>query len=180
MQKPARAHPTRFYLEHYKTLQNQLQLYTVRQEGHGASFAQDFYSRMRLQATANPDLSNQLKLFASNLDRIAQRNVSLLALDCLRDESKAHALPSEASYLRFFKLPRAIKLRLYCFPASSRTLILFNGDVKSTKYPQDCPQVGSHFRRALVLARALEDVKHDWTISPDNKLYLDPPYFEIG
>jgi len=180
MQQPTRPQPTRFYIKHFRTLANGLQLYTVQQEGHGASYAADFYSRMNQQAASDSRLAKQLRLFDSNLDRIALRNVSLLTLDCLRDEGKAHALPSEAEYLRYFKLPRNITLRLYCYPASSRTLILFNGDVKTTKYPKDCPQVGPHFRRAIRLARTLEEVQAEWTVSPDNKLHLDPPYFEIG
>lgn len=63
-----------------------------------------------------------------------------------------------------------IDLRLYCFPAGPRTLILFNGDVKTHDDPEQCPQVRPHFLLAKRLGRILEKECPDWELTADNRL----------
>lgn len=172
--------PTYLLIEHFATLPQQLQLYSVRRDEEGQkALATDFYARMRQRIRDDPSLQPAWEAFDTNLDRIARRNYSLLAVDCLRSEEKATALPSKPSYLYRMGLAPPIDFRLYCFPAGPRTLILFNGDIKTHQNPDHCLQVGPHFRLAKRLARSLEKVQSEWEIGPDNTIHPDPFEFEF-
>lgn len=48
-------------------------------------------------------------------------------------------------------------LRLYCLPLNKQVVILFSGGIKTTEKAQDCPNVGSHFRLANKLAKAIDE-----------------------
>ena len=54
-------------------------------------------------------------------------------------------------------------LRLYCFRASESVVFLFNGDVKTKQYPQDCDNVRGHFKIANILSKLLDQafIKND-------------------
>lgn len=47
-------------------------------------------------------------------------------------------------------------LRLYCYRLNEHVVILFSGDIKTTKYAQDCPNVARHFKEANQLTRAID------------------------
>lgn len=51
---------------------------------------------------------------------------------------------------------KANNLRLYCLRANQHVVILFGGDIKTTKYPQDCPNVKPHFKLANRLTKAID------------------------
>lgn len=51
---------------------------------------------------------------------------------------------------------KANNIRLYCLRANEKVVFLFNGDIKTTHYPQDCPNVKSHFKRANQLTKAID------------------------
>ena len=170
MQQPAHVPPVCFHIRHFATYPNELQLYSIQRAVDAASFAADFFTRMRKLAATDLILRAQLELFEINVDRIARRNRSLFEHNCLRPEEKAAALPSKDRYLRSLGLEPPIDLRLYCFPAGPRTLILFNGDVKTHDDPEQCPQVRPHFLLAKRLGRILEKECPDWELTADNRL----------
>lgn len=57
-------------------------------------------------------------------------------------------------------------LRLYTFRVNESVVFLFNGDIKTTKYAQDCPNVGPYFHLAnqltAALQKALEEKEIKW------------------
>ena len=52
---------------------------------------------------------------------------------------------------------KANNLRLYCLRANPNVVILFSGDIKTTRKAQDCPNVKTHFRFANQLTKALDN-----------------------
>ena len=170
MQQPTRILPVCFHVRHFATHPNELQLYSIQRDVDPITFAADFFARMKKLAAADPTVQAQLNLFLINIDRIARRNHSLFERNCLRPEEKATALPSKGGFLRSLGLAPPIDLRLYCFPVGPRTLILFNGDVKTHDDPEQCPQVGPHFRLAKRLGRILEQEYPYWDLTDDNRL----------
>lgn len=48
-------------------------------------------------------------------------------------------------------------LRLYCLRANEHVVFLFNGDIKTTKYAQDCPNVKTHFKLANQLTKSIDN-----------------------
>lgn len=170
MQQPTRVPPVCFHIRHFAAYPNGLQLFSIQRDVDPISFAADFFARMKKLAAADPVIQAQLKLFLINIDRIDHRNRSLFDHNCLRPEEKAAALPSKDRYLPSLGLAPPIALRLYCFPAGPRTLILFNGDVKTHDDPEQCPRVRPHFLLAKRLGRILERECPDWELTADNRL----------
>lgn len=99
----------------------------------------------------------------------------------------ASALPPkgkdrEPSYTELGKT-KANNIRLYCLRANENVVFLFNGDIKTTHYAQECPNVKVHFAfanqltKAIDLAFAEKDIvwNDDFTLidcSSDFKLFL--------
>ena len=48
-------------------------------------------------------------------------------------------------------------LRLYCLRANEHVVFLFSGGIKTTQYPQDCPNVRTHFLLANQLTKAIDE-----------------------
>lgn len=48
-------------------------------------------------------------------------------------------------------------LRLYCFRANEAVVFLFNGDIKTKQYAQDCDNVRQHFKLANLLSKLLQE-----------------------
>lgn len=95
----------------------------------------------------------------------------------LRFENSANALPPKQRLV-----PREIRsnhhnpLRLYCYHVTSQIVILFSGGLKTTHNPKDCPNVRSHFNRAIQLADELDELFRDREIRVDgNELSCDRP-----
>lgn len=74
----------------------------------------------------------------------------------LRFEKKAHAFPPKA---KFLKVDFTANLRLYCMLIGSRTVILFNGAIKSegARTAEECPNVRPYFRFANDACAAIEN-----------------------
>ncbi len=51
---------------------------------------------------------------------------------------------------------KANNIRLYCFRANENVVFLFNGDIKTARYAQDCPNVKNHFILANQLTKAID------------------------
>lgn len=73
-------------------------------------------------------------------------------------------------------------LRLYTFRVNESIVFLFSGAVKTTKYAQECPNVGSHFHQAnqltAALQKAFEEKEIRWN---EDGTYIDyDPNFEIN
>lgn len=106
----------------------------------------------------------------------------------------ARALPPkgknrEPSYVEFSKTTGKNEntpnnLRLYCFRASESVVFLFNGDIKTKQYPQDCDNVRPHFKLANKLSKLLDQAiinkeiqwNEDWSdirVEDDFKLEWD-------
>lgn len=99
----------------------------------------------------------------------------------------ASALPPkgkdrEPSYTELGKTT-ANNIRLYCLRANENVVFLFNGDIKTKHYAQDCPNVKDHFIVANKLTKAIDlafvekDIvwNDDFTLinySSDFKLYF--------
>ena len=72
----------------------------------------------------------------------------------------ASALPPKGKdkkpcYTEFGK-SKANNIRLYCLRANEHVVFLFNGDIKTTHYAQDCPNVKDHFTLANQLTKAID------------------------
>lgn len=78
---------------------------------------------------------------------------------------------------------KANNIRLYCLRANEKVVFLFNGDIKTKQYAQDCPNVKSHFKQANQLTKAIDAafrekdiqwIENDSLISFENdfKLFL--------
>jgi hypothetical protein len=52
---------------------------------------------------------------------------------------------------------KANNIRLYCLRANQHVVFLFNGDIKTTKNAQDCPNVKKHFKLANQLTKTIDN-----------------------
>ena len=55
-------------------------------------------------------------------------------------------------------------LRLYCFVANEHVVFLFNGGIKTTQFPYDCPNVGAYFKQANYLTRKIDELFQEKTV----------------
>lgn len=55
-----------------------------------------------------------------------------------------------------YGITKANNIRLYCLRANESVVFLFNGDIKTTQYAQDCPNVKKHFKLANQLTKAID------------------------
>ncbi|MBC5841800.1 hypothetical protein H8R23_10320 [Flavobacterium sp. F-380] len=53
-------------------------------------------------------------------------------------------------------IKKANNIRLYCLRANESVVFLFNGDIKTAKKAQDCPNVKKHFKLANQLTKAID------------------------
>lgn len=53
-------------------------------------------------------------------------------------------------------IKKANNIRLYCLRANESVVFLFNGDIKTAKQAQDCPNVKKHFKLANQLTKAID------------------------
>ena len=76
------------------------------------------------------------------------------------ETADASALPPtgiqrKPSYTENGKI-KANNLRLYCLRANQHVVFLFDGDIKTTKHAQDCPNVRDYFKKANQLTKAID------------------------
>lgn len=56
---------------------------------------------------------------------------------------------------------KANTLRLYCLRANESVVFLFNGDIKTKRTAQECPNVRPHFKLANKLTKAIDEAFKD-------------------
>lgn len=104
----------------------------------------DFITRME---AAYPKKLNQLLQVIQN---IGNRYGAIKTIH-FKHERNADALPP--SYFNFSYFPdeptSPYGIRLYCAVLSTEVVVLYNGDLKTTHFPNDCPNVARHFHFAL-------------------------------
>ncbi len=85
-----------------------------------------------------------------------------------RHEGNADALPNNVPLEIIDANEADFGLRLYCIRISDDIVILLNGDIKTARDPNDCPNVGGHFKRARKIARLLDQARADNEINFQN------------
>lgn len=108
-------------------------------------------------------------------------------IEDFRPENRANALPPKGKDRKPVYIEKGKKspndLRLYCFYANKYVVFLFNGDIKTTKKAQDCPQVGPHYKMADRLASCINDlfIKKEifWINNDQNIDFDDDLIFEL-
>ncbi len=177
-----------YHLESFRQYE-QLHYYTLRRELEDGSLAarslaEDFFWRMQRE-NSHPWHWSVFKQLIRNLGRDCR---SALAENLLHHEDAAKALPPH-KVARWLGQPDTEEdepapeagdnmYRLYCYPASEKIIILFNGDWKTAYKVRDCPQVRPHFLFAQRAAAALDEWPREWSASgqtllpPDLTLWL--------
>lgn len=59
---------------------------------------------------------------------------------------------------------KANNIRLYCLRANENVVFLFDGDIKTSQYAQECPNVKNHFKLANQLTKAIDKAFRDGEI----------------
>jgi len=98
-----------------------------------------------------------------------------------RPESGAHALPGQVDQDLMDANPDDFGIRVYCGLLREDLVLLLNGDVKTKLDPNDCPNVGPHFRLAKRLVNALLKAEREGFIRfTSGGIEMDDDYeFEI-
>jgi hypothetical protein len=78
-----------------------------------------------------------------------------------RHEGPAFALPGKVDQALIESNPADFGIRLYCGLLRPDLVILLNGDIKTRHNPDECPNVGPHFRNAVKLIRVLLKAERD-------------------
>jgi len=154
-----------------------VKIYTVQIEEDGENRPlkefEDWIQRHRL----NPSVQDEFKSIRNWIQVISEGRHDLKRL--LRPEAAAHALPPRT---KFLKTQYSEQLRLYAMVIGRKTLILFNGGIKTAATAQDCPNVARFFHEANQLSNGIEralrerilDVDYDsGTINNPEKTEID-------
>lgn len=78
-----------------------------------------------------------------------------------RHEGPAFALPGKVDQTLIESNPGDFGIRLYCGLLRPDLVLLLNGDIKTKRNPDECPNVGPHFRNAVKLVRILLKAESD-------------------
>lgn len=142
----------RYIIEEYKNYPA-VTLYTIKMEKKKFSETDEFMNRY----LHNEKYAEDFQTIVYFLQRISEKG----ALErYLRPERKASAIPIVSN-----------KLRLYCIRISDQILILGNGNVKTAKRVQDCPNCFPYFEQANEVAKAIRrSIRHKQTAIRDKKL----------
>lgn len=122
----------------------------------------DFLNRMEDVSEIETDLGNLLLW----IEEIGEKYGAIKS-KFFRHESKsgeASALPPSRSTMEHHEIIIEEQLRLYCLVANEHLVFLFNGGIKTTKNPEDCPNVGPYFRQANYLATKIDELFLERTI----------------
>jgi hypothetical protein len=63
-------------------------------------------------------------------------------------------------------------LRLYCCRFTPGIVVLYNGDLKTKHYPDDCPNVSGHFKFALRATKSIDQAREDGYVQFDGTRLL--------
>ena len=128
--------------------------YSVLREGEEQNMFLEFINRVM----KNDRLAEDLHLLQNWIKRIGDKYGA--QQQYFRHEQVANALPPGFS-------DTVHHLRLYCMRISENAVILFSGDVKTTRYAQECPNVGPHFKEALRLTKKIDEAIREKQIKID-------------
>lgn len=101
----------------------------------------------------------------------------LASVHFFRQEREAHALPPPSNITH-----KSCSLRWYCLRLNYKSVILFNGGIKTARKAQDCKNVSSHFEQAGKLSlRIWEEIDNEEVTidSSDNLIVRENYYFEL-
>jgi hypothetical protein len=131
--------------------------YSIQFEGKATDETMDFFLRHETQ----PAFQEELDEILAWIDGIAHETGALEYL--FRAERKAGALPPE-NYVRKrnrskfqIQYQELNQLRLYLIRFNECVVVLLNGGFKTTRNPEECPNVRQYFRQAQHIADALDD-----------------------
>jgi len=145
-----------------RTLQfRKVHFYTVHVENRLQAEFDNFSTRMSARCP---------RKFGELLSFIAEMGQEYGALDqFFRHERNSHALPPHHVHLSDDDLEESSKfgLRLYCCKFTPEVALLYNGDLKTTQYPDVCPNVAKHFGFALRATTAIDKAIRDGYIQFD-------------
>lgn len=149
--------------------------YTILVSSRPRAEFQDFVDRMSKKC---PGQLGELLQF---IDEIGQKyNVEE---NHFRHERNSHALPPHYIHLAANDSDEQTEfgLRLYCCRFTPSIVVLYNGDLKTTQLPNDCPNVSKHFSFALDATRKIDQARNDDYIRFDgNEIHVDEEFiFEI-
>jgi hypothetical protein len=130
---------------------NKVNFYTIKVDDRPAEY-QDFIQRMN---QIYPDKLGQLSHI---IDQIGNK-FGAIKNTHFKHERNADALPPP-----YFKFKESgteptsqFGLRLYCAVLSQEVVILYNGDLKTNQYPDQCPNVRRHFHFALNATKKVDE-----------------------
>jgi len=94
----------------------------------------------------------ELQIIYKTIEKIGERGAKSFFF---RHEGPAFALPGKVDQELIDSNPDDFGIRLYCGLLRPDLVLLLNGGIKTKLNPEDCPNVGPHFRNAVKLVRAL-------------------------
>ena len=144
--------------------------YTVRFEGRKHNELEDFILRHH----QNPTIRDEFNDLLGWMQQIGNRTGARLMY--FRHEGNAYALPPKAYLL---EIDYTENLRLYCLRLSDDLVVLFNGGIKTTRTPDECPNVRKYFREARQLTYAIDVKIREGEIAVDYKKLIFALDFEL-
>lgn len=146
-----------------------MQVYTVTCGGSAMSEFKDFSSRMTANMKDKAELGTLLQFIWEIADNWGYREENFKSEDNASRIKTPKILWSNAN--------SHFGLRLYCYVVSEHILILFNGDLKTKKANQDCPNCSPHFALAKKLSSAIErDIKKTLLEVSGSELKMEEDY----
>jgi hypothetical protein len=157
--------------------------YSIHFEGKDTDETEDFFLRHEEAA----HLTEEMDEILAWIDGIANDTGALENL--FRQERKASALPPENPVRRrqkkrfHIQFQEVNRLRLYLIRLNDAVVILLNGGEKTTRNPEDCPNVRHYFRQAQLIADAIDEAldnkdiiynerKNDIIIQPEFEIQI--------
>jgi len=131
--------------------------YSIHFEEKETDETMDFFLRHEAQSA----LQEEIEEILAWIDAIANETGALE--DLFRAERKAEALPPEnpvrnKKRRRFhIQYQERNRLRLYLIRLNECVVVLLNGGLKTTRDPEQCPNVRRYFRQAQHIADALDE-----------------------
>lgn len=135
--------------------------YTVLIDGNDVTEFEDFINRMQEKCPI------KLGELLSFIDEIGQKYG--VQNNHFRHERNSHALPPTYLILSEDDSEETSQfgLRLYCCKLSSNVVILYNGDLKTKHYPDECPNVAKHFKFSLQITKRIDKAISEGDMSID-------------
>jgi hypothetical protein len=123
----------------------------------------DFLNRMEDIPEIETDLNNLVSWIEEIGDNHGAKKDQFFRHEAKRGE--ASALPPPCGTMESYEIVVEENLRLYCMVANEHVVILFNGGIKTTRFAQDCPAVGSYFKQANYFTTKIDKLFQEKLIS---------------